>query len=88
MKRSKKIDMNEKLRYNRRRFLGAAAITIAAVDLFANGVATAQSGNTFSNIDVMNNSFGPLKQIDAGVLNIGYAEAGPASGTPVILLHG
>jgi pimeloyl-ACP methyl ester carboxylesterase len=29
-----------------------------------------------------------LKQIDAGVLNIGYAEAGPVSGTPVILLHG
>ena len=33
-------------------------------------------------------SFGPLKQIDAGVLNIGYAEAGPADGPPVILLHG
>src|SRR5260370_20763241 len=33
-------------------------------------------------------SFGPLKQIDAGLLNVGYAEAGPADGTPVILLHG
>ena len=33
-------------------------------------------------------SFGPLKQIDAGVLNVGYAEAGPADGPPVILLHG
>src|SRR5277367_2846269 len=33
-------------------------------------------------------SFGPLKQIDAGLLNVGYAEAGPASGPPVILLHG
>lgn len=31
---------------------------------------------------------GPLKQIDAGVLNIGYAEAGSANGAPVILLHG
>src|SRR5439155_19263388 len=29
-----------------------------------------------------------LKQIDAGVLNVGYAEAGPANGPPVILLHG
>src|SRR3982751_243511 len=31
---------------------------------------------------------GPIKQIDAGVLNVGYAEVGPAGGTPVILLHG
>jgi pimeloyl-ACP methyl ester carboxylesterase len=35
-----------------------------------------------------NTSFGALKQIDAGVLNVGYAEAGPADGSPVILLHG
>jgi hypothetical protein len=36
----------------------------------------------------LGNSFGPIKQIDAGLLNIGYAEAGPANGYPVILLHG
>ena len=35
-----------------------------------------------------NTSFGTLKQIDAGVLNVGYAEAGPADGPVVILLHG
>jgi len=29
-----------------------------------------------------------VKQIDAGVLNIGYAEVGAADGKPVILLHG
>src|SRR5262249_19325158 len=35
-----------------------------------------------------NTSFGGLKQIDAGVLNVGYAEEGPANGPAVILLHG
>jgi len=33
-------------------------------------------------------SLGPLKQIDAGVLNVGYAQAGPSNGRAVILLHG
>jgi pimeloyl-ACP methyl ester carboxylesterase len=33
-------------------------------------------------------SFGPLKQVDAGRLNVGYAEGGPAGGRAVILLHG
>ena len=29
-----------------------------------------------------------MQQIDAGVLNAGYADLGPASGQPVILMHG
>jgi hypothetical protein len=33
-------------------------------------------------------SFDSLKQIDAGVLNVGYAEAGPRASPPVMLLHG
>src|ERR1700680_4550594 len=35
-----------------------------------------------------NSALGPLKCIDAGVLNVGYAEAGPSNGRTVILLHG
>jgi pimeloyl-ACP methyl ester carboxylesterase len=35
-----------------------------------------------------NTSFGSLKQIEAGVLNVGYAETGPAGGPAVVLLHG
>jgi len=34
------------------------------------------------------NPLGPIKQINAGLLNVGYAEAGPSTGSPVILLHG
>ena len=36
----------------------------------------------------MSTSFGALKQVKAGVLNVGYAEAGPADGPAVFLLHG
>ena len=75
---------------DRRRFLGTAAMAIAASQLGMIGPAAAQAvGAKIPAIKPgTNTSFGPLKQIDAGVLNVGYAEAGPADGPPVILLHG
>jgi pimeloyl-ACP methyl ester carboxylesterase len=33
-------------------------------------------------------SFGPVQQIDAGPLNVGYVDVGPIGGQPVVLLHG
>ncbi len=78
---------------NRRRFWGLAVMTLTATKLATIGSAMAQC----SPIDSvkatpmkvgMNLSFDSLKQIDAGVLNVGYAEAGPTNGRPVILLHG
>jgi pimeloyl-ACP methyl ester carboxylesterase len=85
--------MSEEINHDRRRFIATAALTIAAGQLGMIGFADAQSSKTKSaNVPKIkrgtNKSLGPLKQIDAGLLNVGYAEAGPANAPPVILLHG
>ena len=85
--------MSKKINHQRRRFLGTATMAIAATQLGRVGSANAQSSKTKPAVLSMmksgtNTSFGSLKQIDAGVLNVGYAEAGSANGRPVILLHG
>jgi pimeloyl-ACP methyl ester carboxylesterase len=79
--------------HHRRRFFGAAAMTFAAAQFGMIGSANAQaieaSAKELPAIKPgTHTSFGPLKQIDAGLLNVGYAEAGPADGPPVVLLHG
>ncbi len=74
--------------YDRRRFLGATVLTMAAAELVIVGAADAQPGKIGAIKRGTNTSFAPLKQIEAGVLNVGYAEAGPAKGPVVILLHG
>ena len=88
-----RTDMPEGINHHRRRFFGAAAMSIAAAQLIFSGSARAQAGKAKptelpSIKPGTNTSFGPLKQIDAGLLNVGYAEAGPANGAAVILLHG
>lgn len=85
--------MSEEINRDRRRFLGLAAMSVAAPHLGMFGSAKAQSGKTkpagaTTIKPVTDTSFGSLKQIAAGVLNVGYAEAGPADGPAVILLHG
>jgi hypothetical protein len=78
-------------RISRRRLLAMVAVSAGAAmlsqpPLFADpGGDSAAARATAS---TKNTSFSSLKQIDAGLLNVGYAEAGPASGPPVILLHG
>src|ERR1700734_3687445 len=86
------INLSENLDLGRRRFFGAAAIGIAAAELglLASANAQAVDGNVAQTLPRggTNTSFGPLKQIDAGLLNVGYAEAGPIDAPAVILLHG
>jgi pimeloyl-ACP methyl ester carboxylesterase len=77
----------------RRRLLGTAGMTMAAAQLGMTGVVRAQSSTSApaqrpTIKSGTSTSFGSLKSIDAGALNVGYAEAGPGGGPAVILLHG
>jgi pimeloyl-ACP methyl ester carboxylesterase len=80
--------MAERINPDRRCLLATAVLSFAGADLAMSGSADAQSSKMTPITPGMNTSFSSLKQIDAGVLNVGYAEAGPANGPPVILLHG
>jgi pimeloyl-ACP methyl ester carboxylesterase len=87
---------SETVAISRRRFaltgLAGGAALLAPSKLFPEGTRPLSSGPTFPDLPAIkpgtNTSFASLKQIDAGLLNVGYAEAGPANGPVVLLLQG
>jgi pimeloyl-ACP methyl ester carboxylesterase len=85
--------MTESVDDGRRVVLKSAIMTIAAAGLGAMESGSAQAAEARAADDKKTGSrtsasFSSQKQIQAGLLNVGYAEAGPASGRPVMLLHG
>jgi pimeloyl-ACP methyl ester carboxylesterase len=87
------INKAEGINLQRRAFLGAATAAVATAQLGTIGSAAAQPGPVkAARLPAIkpgtHTSLGPIKQINAGVLNIGYAEAGPPDGPAVVLLHG
>ncbi|MEK6345934.1 MAG: alpha/beta hydrolase [Burkholderia sp.] len=76
----------------RRRWLGSGSALAALTVLDLAGAAPAQASSRYAwppgRAGAAAASFGPIRQIDAGGLRIGYAEAGPADGPVAILLHG
>jgi pimeloyl-ACP methyl ester carboxylesterase len=79
--------------FDRRRFLGAALAALGVPEFVLNRTDGAQPGSgtpvTATNAAAgTSDALGTLKQVVAGVLNVGYTDAGPANGRPVILLHG
>ena len=87
------IKISEEINRHRRRFFEAAAVSIAATQFGMIRSANADTSKAKTTqlptiTPGTNTSFASVKQIDAGVLNMGYAEAGPIDGPVVILLHG
>src|SRR4030095_4391624 len=80
-------------KFGRRRFLSSAAMSISSAQVAMFGFNNLLVANDYNN-RFMNGNFDEtmfdikIKQIEAGVLNIGYSDEGPSNGTPVILLHG
>jgi pimeloyl-ACP methyl ester carboxylesterase len=87
-----KMNVLSKKNDSRRRFFGPSVLAFALMQLGALGTANAQTATpepvVASAGTLKADSFGPLKHVNAGLLNVAYAEVGPADGPVVILLHG
>jgi len=79
--------MTQQIDHDRRQFFGMAAMSVAAAEFAMSTSASADPSPTATRA-AGHTSLGPVKQINAGDLNVGYAEAGPANGPAVLLLHG
>lgn len=80
--------MFEGLAFNRRHIVGSAALAVAAHAGLIRA-ARAEAPNALSPVKRGTHmTLGPIKQINAGVLNVGYVDAGPVSAPVVVLLHG
>jgi pimeloyl-ACP methyl ester carboxylesterase len=78
---------------NRRRFLKNTSLTLAAIPFGVTGRPGTSSPAAPKSATYLTNprnggAIGPVKQIDAGPLNVGYVDEGPANGPVVLLLHG
>src|SRR5262245_5748926 len=82
----------EEKKYGRRRFLSEAAMSLGVAEFATLGLMNASfiddNDKKIMKRNYNENPFDTIKQINAGVLNVGYVEAGPLDGAPVILLHG
>ncbi len=75
---------DETMDHDRRRFLAASLSTLVVAEFGLPGRAGAETAP----VPGGDASFGPVKQIRAGDLDVGYVEAGPSDGPVAILLHG
>ena len=77
----------ESINPNRRHLLGGLALGLSVLPLVKAASAQAQIPSQ-AVIPGGAAAFGPIRQVEAGTLSIGYVEVGPATGPAVILLHG
>jgi pimeloyl-ACP methyl ester carboxylesterase len=84
--------MSIEINRDRRHFIGTVAMTVAATPFAEIALADGQSPKALSALPPVKSgadtAFSSLRQINAGVLHVGYVEVGPSDGAAVLLMHG